>query len=372
MDRKLFTAIATLSGTVIGAGFLGIPYVVSKSGFGLGLIHMVGIFIIMVSLYLILGEIVLSSKTLHQIPGYASKYLGRKTKHFIFLASAIGFYAAFIAYLIGEGQSLSYLFFGNLNYVLWFGLGFFVLMALLTFKGIKVFKKVEPWVVGLVLVVVLILGVMNLGKIDLGNLTYNNPSNLFVPFGVVLFSFLGVSSIPEIRRVLKGNEKVMKKAIIIGALIPLIVYILFTVIVLGLYGSNVAEVATISFGKIVTLLGMLTMFSAFLALGLAMQDTYRFDYGLHQKLAWFLTLIVPLLLFIPIQIFGLAGFTKVLSIGGSISGGILVIAILLIHEHLRDFKKKRHRKPEFRIHIHLLVKMLLICLFIVGIVYEFL
>ena len=54
-----------------------------------------------------MGEIVLSSKTIHQLPGYASKYLGRKTKIFVFIASIIGFYAALVAYLIGEGESLA-------------------------------------------------------------------------------------------------------------------------------------------------------------------------------------------------------------------------------------------------------------------------
>ncbi len=41
MKKKLFQAIATLTGTVIGAGFLGIPYVMSKSGFLIGLAWMV-------------------------------------------------------------------------------------------------------------------------------------------------------------------------------------------------------------------------------------------------------------------------------------------------------------------------------------------
>jgi tyrosine-specific transport protein len=372
MNKKLFIAIATLSGTVIGAGILGIPHVVSKSGFGIGLIHLIGLFLITLAIKLMFTEVVLSSKTIHQIPGYASKYLGKKTKHFVFLATALGFYAAFVAYLIGEGNSLSFLFTGSLDYTLWFGLGFFAIMALLSFRGIKVFKKIEPVVVGLVLVVIVLLGIINFNNIDLNNLTYNAPSNLFVPFGVVLFSFLGVSAIPEMRRILEDNKKLLKKAVIIGMTIPVVVYILFTIIVLGLYGASVAQVATISFGKLVTLLGVFTMFAAYFALTLALQDTFRFDYKMHQKLAWFLTLIIPLILFVLIQVFDLAGFTKVLSLGGAIAGGILGIIILLIHEHLHDYKGKVHRKPEFKINMPLLFKMLIIGLFIVGIIYEFL
>jgi len=367
--NKLFVGISTLTGMVIGAGFLGIPYVVAKSGFLIGLIHMAVICAIMMIVNLIVGEIVLSTRNVHQLPGYASKYLGKKTKLFIFLASIIGFYAALTAYLLGEGESLSYIFTSTAQYSLWAGIGFWVVMALITFRGIRSFKKIEPLAVIAVFLVVLVLGIVSYNQIDFANLTYTNMNYLFLPFGVVLFAFLGVSSIPEMKRVLMKNEKLMKKAIIIGSLIPFVVYVLFVSVVLGLYGGGVAEVATISFGKIVTLLGIFTMFTAFLAISLALQDTFRFDFNFGFMKAWILTAVIPLLLFLAIKIYNLAGFVKVLSLGGAVSGGLLSIAILLIHEHLRD--KKLERKPEFRIRLPMLVKILFMLLFVVGIIYEF-
>ncbi len=370
MKSNLFTAIATLTGMIIGAGFLGIPYVVAKSGFLAGLIWMILIAVIMMSINLMIGEICLSTKTSHQLPGYASKYLGKKTKIFIFLASIFGFYAAMVAYLLGEGESISFILTGKLSYALYTGVGFWLLMALLTFGGIRRFKRIEPLAVLTIFLVTLLLGIINFNKIDFSNLMYSNLSYLFLPFGVILFAFLGVSSIPEMRRVLMKNENLMKKAIIIGSLIPLFIYILFTVVVLGLYGQEVSEIATISLGKVITLLGMFTMFTAFMALSLALEDTFRFDFGLGFKKAWALTLFLPLLLFLAIKIFNLAGFVKVLSLGGAISGGLLSIAILLIHEHLRD--RKLERKPEFRIRLPLLLKILFITLFLIGIMYEFL
>lgn len=369
MKSKLFTGIATLTGSVIGAGFLGIPYVVAKSGFFIGLIWMCLIAGIMLVVNLSLGEIILSSKTLHQIPGYASKYLGRKTKIFVFLASIFGFYAALIAYLLGEGESISFIFSGNLNYSILAGIVFWLIAVGIGFGGIRRFKKIEPWAVIAVFAVTLILGVINFSRINFSNLTSSNPGFMFAPFGVVLFAFLGVSSLPEMRRILQKNEKLVKKSIIIGSLIPLAVYILFTIIVLGLYGSNVSEIATISFGKIVTILGMFTMFTAFLALSLALEDTYRFDFNLHFVTSWILSAILPLVLFILIKIYNLAGFVKILSLGGAVSGGLLSITILWIHEHLHD--KKIDRKPEFRIRIPLMIKTLFMILFVVGILYEF-
>jgi amino acid permease len=169
------------------------------------------------------------------------------------------------------------------------------------------------------------------------------------------------------RRVLQKNEKIMKKAIIIGSLIPLAVYILFSVIVLGLYGSEVAEIATISLGRIVTILGMFTMFTAFLAINLALQDTYRFDFGLSQKRAWVWATFLPLILFIIIKLYSLAGFVDILGLGGAISGGFVAIAILLIHERLSG--KPLERKPEFRIRTPWMLKFIFMLLFIAGILY---
>ncbi len=371
--NKLFMGVATLTGTIIGAGFLGIPYVVSKSGFLIGLFWMIMLCLIMLIVNLVTGEIVLSTKTQHHLPGYASKYLGRKTKLIVFVASIFGLYAALIAYLLGEGESFSYLFFGSANYSIYFGLGFWVLMAVFTLGGIREFKKIEPAGVLGVFLVALVLGLINFNKLNFSNLLYSNNSFFFLPFGVVLFAFLGISSIPEMRRVLKNNEKLMKKSIIIGSVIPLLVYIIFTIIVLGLFGQNVSEIATINFGKIVTILGIFTMFTAFLALSLAVQDTYRFDFNMSFKKAWVFAIGIPLVFFVLVELLNLAGFVKLLSLGGSISGGLLGIAILLIHEKIKqeEIQKKIERKPEFKVRLNLLIKIVLIIIFVAGMIYEF-
>src|SRR3989344_3960854 len=102
---KIFSAISILMGTVIGAGVLGIPYVISKSGFTIGLLHLIiiGIIISVISLYL--GEIALRTKENHQLTGYVEKYLGKKGKNIMLFVLAFDICAALVAYLVGEGES---------------------------------------------------------------------------------------------------------------------------------------------------------------------------------------------------------------------------------------------------------------------------
>jgi len=370
-NKQLWIAVATITGTIMGAGFLGIPYVVAKSGFLIGFVWMILICFMMIFVNSILGEIILSTKNQHHIPGYASKYLGKGTKFYVFIVLLFLIYSVLVAYLIGEGNSLSFIFTGTTEYSLIAGITFWILMAFLTSGGIRKFKKIEPVAVLAVFIVALFLGIFNFYKIDGSNFLYLDMGNMFLPFGVILFSFLGITAIPETRRILKKKE-LMKKAIYIGCFIPLLAYTLFVLVVLGLHGNEVTEIATIALGRSFTFLGVLTMFGAFLALSLALQDAYRFDLGFSKRKAWAFSIFLPLISFIIIEYFQLAGFVKMLSIGGAISGGILCITILLIHQNIVERNVKRERKPEFKVNLPLLVKIIFIILFIVGIVYEFL
>ena len=77
MDKNVPRAIAMLCGTVIGAGVLGIPYVIAQAGFLVGLLSILVLGLAVLFLNLFIGEIVLRTPGNHQLPGYAEKYLGK-------------------------------------------------------------------------------------------------------------------------------------------------------------------------------------------------------------------------------------------------------------------------------------------------------
>lgn len=366
----LFAAIATLTGTAIGAGFLGIPYVVSKSGFLIGLIQMIVLALIIMLVNLYIGEIILRTKETHQLPGYASLYLGKWARAIMIFAMLFGIYAAMTAYFIGEGQVLSFIFTGSLQHSLFFSLIFFVVIAFLVYFGIEALEKGETFGLIAVLSITTIIAIIFLPKINLSNLTYesNNLFEWFLPYGVILFSFLSFSALPEVKQEIKGNEKLFKKAIIIGALIPLIAYIIFTVAVLGFAGKATPEIATIALGKIPSLLAVFTMFAACFALSNAIRDMYKLDLKIKHFYAWFLAIIVPFIIFLIVIKFQLATFTKLLELGGAVSGGLTGILAVLM---LINAKKFGARKPEYKIPINWLIAIILILIFTAGILYQF-
>ncbi|MEK6881210.1 MAG: hypothetical protein AABY22_16435, partial [Nanoarchaeota archaeon] len=62
-------------------------------------------------------------------------------------------------------------------------------------------------------------------------------------------------------------------------------------------------------------------------------------------------------------------FTRILSIGGSISGGLTILLILAM---IKKAKKLGNRKPEYSLPVSMLVLTLIGIIFTAGIVYEIL
>ena len=245
--KKFWVTAFTLTGTTVGAGILGLPYVFSQSGFFIGVFWLLFLGAIMIFVNLSLGEVTLRTKSIHQIPGYAEKYLGKFGKKVILFTVMFGIYSALLAYLIGEGQSFSKLFFGNLDYAIYFAIGFWIVMTMLLHEGLRGLKRVELFGVLVIIGIIISMFLWFSQSIDLNNLNHYDVSNLFLPFGVVLFSLLGFTSIPELRMEIKKDEKLFKRAIFLGTLIPIILYFIFTMIFVGVLGKNVNPVSTLSF-----------------------------------------------------------------------------------------------------------------------------
>ena len=369
MNKKflLWEAIATLVGTIIGAGILGIPYVIAKAGFWTGIFDIILLGIVVLVIYLYLGEVVLRTKGFHQLPGYAAKYLGKWGKRLMVFSMVFGNYGALIAYIIGEGLALAAIFGGE---PLTYSLIFFIIVAVIIYKGLKAVGESELIMLPMVIFVIIIISLLSLGHININNYVNFDIFKILIPYGVILFAFLGAAAVPEMEQELVKNRKLMKKAIIIGVMIPIISYLLFAFAVVGVTGLATSEVATIGLGQIMgkymvivgNLLAVLTMTTSFLTLGLALKQTFNYDYKLNHTLSWALTVIIPLL----IAVSGLTSFIQIIGISGVVAGGIEGVLIVLM---AMKAKKLGDRKPEYTIKINWLIAAVLIALFVIGAIY---
>lgn len=283
----------------------------------------------------------------------------------------IGIYGALIAYLLGVGESLRAIFGGS---SIGFSLVFFVFVALLVYLGLIVIEKSELILMFFVIFIVLIISLLCIPKINTSNLTNLNLTNILLPYGVIMFAFLGSAAIPEMREELVHNEKHLKKAIIVGMMIPLVLYILFTTVVVGVIGANgfaslgengkIATIALSSFvGGHLALLGnvfaVLAMATTFLTLGLALKEMFMYDYKINKNLAWALTCFIPLI----IALSNITNFIQIIGLTGALTGSINICLIVLM---FWEAKKKGNRKPEYTLPSNKAIGLLLVLLLLLG------
>lgn len=339
--KKFFLGLALFAGTIIGVGIFGLPYIASKVGF----IPTVAYFLVLGGIVFVIqkvyANIIVNTPGDHRYPGYAEYWLGPKWKKAMFTSNVIGFSGSLLAYLIVGGTFLSSLMSSSRFEISEVGgvLIFFSIGSLLILWGRKSIASVELWF--LVLFILIVIGLTYIGwnKIQFVNLTTFNSANIFLPFGVVMFSFWGTAVIPEVRDIVGGSKKILMKVLPAGALVSLIVYTLFVFVTLGISGESTSQEAVVGLkeslgGNIIIigyLFGFITTFTSFLTLGLTIKNIYHFDFKIPLVYSWVLACFIPLGLYF----IGLTNFIDVIMFIGAVLLGFEGIVLLKMYQKVR-------------------------------------
>lgn len=372
--NKFYYAVFTLVGTIIGAGIFGLPYIAAKTGIVSTMVYLIFLSAVMTLLHLLYGETVLRTNGNRRLVGYAGLYLGIWGKRMASFSVIIGSYAALLAYIILGGIFLKTLlggFFGGTEFQ--YSLIFFFFSAFFIAKGLKMISWLELYLSVFLIAAIIIFLFKGLFSIDPSNFNLGiSWKEIFLPYGVILFALNGASIIPEIVKILEYKKSQLKQTIIIGTLIPAIIYFLFILVVFGVSGQNTSQDAISglvqSYGNSIVLLGALIGFLAiitsFLAFGENLKKTFEYDYKIPKTASLFCALFIPLILFL----IGINDFIGVIGFAGAVTGGIDGILIILAYRKA-DRYGKGDRKPEYDIVTTKWLEYLLIVMFILGIVY---
>lgn len=367
---KTAAAVLTMTGAIIGAGVFGIPYVVERSGFWTGMLCLLVLGMGLLVMNLMVGEVVLRTKKPHQFTGYAEKYLGKSGKWLMLAAFSVSCYTALIAYTIGCSQTLFEVF--GYSRLLW-AFVFYLVMSVLVYGDLKVLSGSEYFLeyVKFIVFAVLLFLIFTSSRFDASLLQGFYWQRLLMPVGVILFAFSGMAVIPLLRNILGGSLLRMRKVIVLGSLIPIVVYALFAVGVVGISGFATTEVATVGLASffstpaswLIHAFAFLAMMTSFLAYGYVLKWMFIEDFNLSPLFAWLLTMLVP-----PVMIlFGFTSFFRTLDLGGSLATGMVGILFLFIHLRAR---KLGERKPEYRIRLSPFVYMLFAGFFLLAMLHS--
>ncbi len=256
----MFGSTLIIAGTTIGAGMLALPLASAGIGFSTSLVIMLGLWALMAFTALLMLELhqyAESSATLHTL---AKQILGQKGKWVASFAMLFLFYSLCAAYIAGGGAQFSE------RLAQWFDLDisgststiiFTLIVTLVVTVGTGTVDKVNRVLFALkLLTMVAVLSFLAPNVTQSYLLSMPIGQGLIVAAIPVIFTSFGFhGSIPAIVNYLDGDTASLRKAVIVGSTIPLVIYIFWQVVTLGV----VSQDTLIENGGLSALIGQLSL-----------------------------------------------------------------------------------------------------------------
>lgn len=372
------SASMILAGTILGATIFSLPYILIKSGLPTFIFYLIFVTIICTTTHLVFGESLLRTKDDHRFIGLADIYLGKWGKKVITVTTFISIGGCLLAYLIIGGQFIQN-FSQIINYPINSNLAvliFWILGSIGALLGIELIGIGESIALIFIVILILFFFILGLPNLNLASLNYINHSQIFLPYGILLFALSGASAVPEIynyfhKKNITPQEINFKKPIMWGSIIPAILYLMFSLGVIGILGTQnlnwdiipqLVEKNTI-LGLATDLLGIFLIITSYFILALNLKNSLVFDLRFKNKIAWLFPIFLPLLFYL----LGIHDFVKIIGFLGAAVLGIESLLNFLIH---KKAQKKGQQNPPFIIKIPNGLRILIVALLIGGAILE--
>lgn len=365
LDSKLLGGILLVAGTTIGAGMLVMPITTGLFGFLGTLCILFGCWLFMYWTATLILEATLYFGHEASFITMSKKTLGVIGSSVTWIAFLLFFYALIAAYLSGGGSILldAITGFSNEDFPLWIKI--FPLLALLSpfiYFGLSVVDHLNRYLMLAMSLLYVMIIFLLFPNMEPSKLSYTNWSFSLLSFSVVVTSFGFHSTIPTLVNYLERDVKRIKKCLLLGSLIPLVVYVIWELSILsivpveGPFGIADAFSNEIALSYILNrhndnnfLIVLIRIFSLFAIitsfLGVA-QGLFDFlKDGLKAK-NHKMKLIAFILTFLPPVVFLLFfenGFIRLLEYAGALVAVILgIIPILVVYKLRIHNKNKLH------------------------------
>lgn len=366
-NSKLLGGVLLIVGTAIGAGMLALPIAAAQLGFLNSTLLLISSWLIMtLSAFLIL-EVNLWLPMNSNIITMAKTILGRWGKVVAWVSYLLLFYSLLSAYIAGGGDFLHNLLQkvginlpGQLTALL-----FTLILGSIVYQGIKTVDYFNRGLMFSKFGILAILVVVLLMFVQPVNLSGGQITGVATSFTVMLTSFGFANIIPSLRTYFDDDHVKLRKAVLIGSLIPLVCYILWDLVIMGVISrdgsagliamlhsghstsdlanqlsSNLNLIYITLFVRVFTSICLATSFlgvslslSDFLADGLGMRKQ-----GKNNLIIYGATFIPPLL----IVLFYPTIFIRALSYAG------IICMVLLVALPCIMAWQGRYRSPQFR------------------------
>lgn len=371
--NSLIYPASLLAGTTIGAGMFALPYLFSEAGIATGLFYLFFSSAVFVLIHLMYADVIVRTPENRRFSGYAKIYLGKFGYWTSIFMAVFGALLILTVYLILSASFINLIApAASADYAVLF---FWFLGSLAVFLSINKLAISEFLIFfGMTGIILIIFGfgLTNNGLEKILKMPLFDFSNVFIPFGAVLFSMYGRSAIPALLGYFRNNGQPMAKSkwpIIIGSVAPALVYAIFVFGILGL-SDNVSEDSVSGLvGNladailwIIGVLGIISLWSTYIVIGRDIKKSLEHDFNLPLILSGTIIVLVPILLYF----IGFHNFLALVGFSGAVIIGLEAIYIILMWVQL----EKIESVDKIIAKLNPIIIYSLLFVFIAGIVYK--
>lgn len=348
--NNILSSILLISCTSIGGGMLALPCATANNGFILSITNFIICWIFMTISALFMLEVTLWFKKNINIMTMVNQILGYKWKLFVYIIYILLLYSVMSAYIFAYDKWIKKIFINyiNPNIIQIICILFFVILnKIIIFNKKNSVDKLNFILSLCLLLTYLIMVILCIKYINKDSLMHFNTKDLSQSLPLIITSFGFCIIIPTIAIFLKKNKKKLVKVIIIGSIIPLIIYIIWQLIILGIFPTigeynillltnnqenfdimfvyfleNILKISFIS--NIVLFFSIFAILTSLIGISISLCD-FIYD-AINLKVNFKNNAIVSFLIIIPpivVALYFPVGFTKILNFSG------ILVAILL-------------------------------------------
>lgn len=367
--NKTFGSALLVGGTSIGAGMLALPLTTGAGGFfPSAILFFIAFAFMLLSLFFLLEATLMSDEINANLITICRERLGPVGEFTAWVSFLMLLYSVAAAYLSGGGSLIADVLGASLNKTISPNIGIFIFLFVFGFIVVFETKAVDAinrfCMIGLILSFIFLLLFVT-PHVQWEHYKVGKPKYLWAAIPVVMLSFTSHIIVPSLRNYLDGDVVKLKKALLYGSLIPLLFYLVWEFLIIGMlpltgqYGLETiggaphpvagltdALHAILGVPWIALVVGLFSFFAlvtSFFGVSLSLYDFLADGFKIRKTIKGRTLLL--LLMFTPPLIFALfypSGFVLALGYGGvfvAILYGILP-AIMVWHGRYKEKKKK--------------------------------
>ena len=235
--NKTFGSILLVAGTQIGAGMLALPLTTGSIGFFYSFLVFLACFLFMlISLFYLLEANLMTSRVNANLISMAKERLGPIGQLLAWLSFLLLLYSVAAAYLSGGGSLIGRLLSDAWDIPVSPNMGIFIFLAVFGFIVVFETRAVDTinriCMAGLIGSFLMML-IFVTPHVQFTHLKGGNPSYILAAIPVIILSFTSHIILPSLRTYLSGNVHQLKKVLFWGSLIPLIFYLIWEFLIIG-------------------------------------------------------------------------------------------------------------------------------------------